>query len=87
MSNPLFTVRKLGEMELRGKFYSTDPSELSIAEKHQICQRLGFYLEDGILFEPTAFSCGELIIGRGPDITTESGRRFWVYGPDERLPA
>jgi hypothetical protein len=30
---------------------------------------------------------GEAIIGRSPDITTESGRKFWVYGPDEQLPA
>jgi hypothetical protein len=74
-------------MELRGKFYSSDPSELSIADRHLICQCLGFYLENDILFENTARACGELIIGRGPDITTGSGRKFWVYGPDEQLPA
>jgi hypothetical protein len=87
MSNPLFAVRKLGEMELRGRFYSTDPSELSIAEKHLICQHLGFYLEDDILFEPTAWSLGEALIGRSPDLTMRNGRQFWIYRPDEQLPA
>jgi len=79
--------QKAGEMKLRGKFYSNDPSDLSTAEKHLICHHLGFLLEDDILFEPTAWSLNDVLMGRSPDYTTKSGRKFWIYRPDERLPA
>jgi hypothetical protein len=87
MSNMLFTVRKLVEMALLGKFYSSDSSALSRGEKLFVCRHLNLSLEDDIeFFGPTGYSMGEAIIGRKPDLKTDSGRSFWIYGPDEQLP-
>ena len=87
MSNTLFTVRKLGGMRLCGKFYSSDSSKLSRDEKLFVCRHLNLALEDDIeFFGPTGYSMGEAIIGRKPDLKTDSGRSFWIYGPDEQLP-
>ena len=83
----LFTVRKLGAMELLGKIYSSDSSKLSRSEKLFVCRHLNLAPEDDIeFFGPTGYSTGEAIIGRKPDLETDSGRSFWIYGPDEQLP-
>jgi hypothetical protein len=85
MSNTLFTVRKLGEMRLCGKFYSSDSSKLSRDEKLFVCRHLNLALEDDIeFFGPTGYSMGEAIIGRKPDLKTDRGRSFWIYGPGEQ---
>ena len=87
MSNTLFTVRKLGGMRLCGKFYSSDSSKLSRDEKLFVCRHLNLALEDDIeFFGPTGYSMGGAIIGRKPDLKTDSGRSFWIYGPGEQLP-
>jgi len=90
MSNPLFIVTTPGERhrqpQLLGRFYTSDHSPLSTAEKHLICNRLNVAFEDGLLFESTALACGDALIGRAPDCTLPNGRKFWVYRPDERMP-
>jgi hypothetical protein len=92
MSNPLFTITTPGRpnqpSRLLGKFYTSDPTPLSTAEKHLLCQHLGvtFRIEDGLLFERTAWSCEDALIGRTPDYTLIDGRKLWIYRPDEPLP-
>lgn len=91
MSNPLFTLTTPGEAhrapELLGKFYTSDNSPLSSAEKDLICKHLNLAFDDGLLFEATALACGDVLIGRPPDYTTKEGRKFWIYRRNEQLPA
>jgi hypothetical protein len=89
MSNPLFTVsapERKRASKLLGKFYTNDLAPLSRGEKHLICEHLNLAFEGELLFEATAWACSDAVIGRPPDYTLTTGRKFWIYRPDRQLP-
>jgi hypothetical protein len=91
MSNPFFTITPVsGEHEgpkVVGRFFTSDQASLSVFERGLVCQQLNLTSDEGLLFEPTGWSLSDELIGRACDFTTETGRKFWVYGLNDLLPA
>jgi hypothetical protein len=86
MAHQLWTVRRPGESELRGRFFASGVGPISPAEKKEICPLLGITLRPDTLFERTWKSADESFLPPEPDFTSENGRRFWVYRLDQQLP-
>jgi hypothetical protein len=91
MSNSFFTIMPVsGEHQvptLLGRFFTSDHSSLSVVERQLVCQQLNLPSDEGLLFEPTGWSLSDALIGRACNYTTKTGRKFWIYGLNEPLPA
>ena len=86
MVNALWTVRRPGESELRGRFFASGFGPIPPAEKMAICRHLGISLTPDTLLETTSQSADESFLSPEPDFTGENGRNFWVYRMDQQLP-
>ena len=86
MAHQLWTVRRLGELELQGRFFASESGLHSDADKMAICRVLGISLTPDTLFEGTGRSADESFLRSRSYFTGENGRKFWVYRMDEQLP-
>jgi hypothetical protein len=73
MAHQLWTVRRLGEFELQGRFFASESGPISSADKMAICFRLGISLTPGMLFEGTGTSAYEEAMSASR--AGQSGRR------------
>ena len=86
MAHQLWTVRRPGESELRGRFFVSEFGPISPAEKMAICRHLGISLTPDTIVESTSQSADESSLPPEPDFRGENGRKFWVYQMDQPLP-
>jgi hypothetical protein len=83
----VFTIRRISDpTRLAAKFITSEPGDLSEAEKEQISSLLHFTLSPDFLFEPTSYSVNRNLIGRQADFRTPEGREFWLYRQHEQVP-
>ena len=83
----VFTIRRISDpTRLAAKFITSEPGDLSDAEKEQISSLLHFPLSPDFLFEPTSYGVNRNLIGREPDFRTPNGREFWLYREHEQVP-
>ena len=83
----VFTIRRISDpTRLTAKFITSEPGDISDAEKEQILSLLHFALSTDLLFEATSYGVNRNLIGREPDFKTPNGREFWHYREHEQVP-
>jgi hypothetical protein len=86
MTYELWTVRRPGEPELKGKFFASKSEPIAPADQVEISRRLGITLTSDTLFEVTSQSVDESFLPPEPHFRGESGRKYWVYQMDQQSP-
>jgi hypothetical protein len=66
---------------LAGEVIVSEPGEFSAHERLEIANRLGIHWEEELIFALHTIGDNESLLG--PPHFTASGKRFWVYRPEE----